>query len=80
MIVSAKLIKNQLNKAWYAFGSNDTKDGTFCVDFDNFDSSTIEKSSESVHDVMAIRLIARLISEKEENKIIPEALVYCNGG
>ena len=42
MIVPAKLIKNQLNKAWYAFGSNDTKDGIFCVDFDNVNESTIE--------------------------------------
>lgn len=80
MIVSAKLIKNQLNKAWYAFGFNDTKDGIFCVDFDNVNESTIEQSSESVHDVMAIRLIAHLILEKEENGIIPESLVYCNGG
>lgn len=58
------MIKNQLNKAWYAFGSNDTKDGIFCVDFDNVNESTIEKSSKSVSDVWALRAISHIIIEK----------------
>ena len=78
MIVPAKLIKNQLNKAWYAFGSNDTKDGIFCVDFDNVNESTIEKSSKSVSDVWALRAISRIIIEKNKNKELPITFTYCN--
>lgn len=80
MIVSAKLIKNQLNKAWYAFGFNDTKDVIFCVDFDNVNESTIEKSSKSVSDVWALRAISRIIIEKNKNKELPITFTYCNGG
>ncbi len=80
MLVSAKLIKTKQNKAWYSFSSDGKADGCFCVDFDNVNASTIVQSSKSVSDVWALRVISRLIIEKNKNKEIPTTFTYCNGG
>lgn len=75
MFISAKLLRKNGHRAWYAFGANkDTLNGILYVDIANMNDSLVEKISPEISYNGSLKMIARIISLARENNQFPE---YC---